>query len=76
MFADAATASAPLADLARRLGTTRAALAVAFALGNPDVAPVLFAATSPEQVAPTVAAHDLEARLTGTDRDELAAIGR
>ncbi len=76
MFADAATASAPLADLARRLGTTRAALAVAFALGNPDVATVLFGATSPEQIATNVAALELEARLTGTDRDELAAIGR
>jgi aryl-alcohol dehydrogenase-like predicted oxidoreductase len=76
MFADAVKASAPLADLARRLATTPAALAVAFALGNPEVATVLFGATSPDQVATNLAAVDVATRLTDEQRAELAAIGR
>jgi aryl-alcohol dehydrogenase-like predicted oxidoreductase len=40
-------------------GTTAAALAIAFALSNPDVATVLFGATTPEQVRENVRAADL-----------------
>jgi aryl-alcohol dehydrogenase-like predicted oxidoreductase len=76
MFADAVKASAPLADLARRLDTTPAALAVAFALGHPEVATVLFGATSPEQVAANVAGLAAANRLTEAEWGELAAIGR
>ena len=53
-----------------------AALAVAFALGHPDVATVLFGATSPEQVAANVAGLAAANRLTEAEWDELAAIGR
>jgi aryl-alcohol dehydrogenase-like predicted oxidoreductase len=76
MYASARRASARLSELARRLGTTPAALAVAFALGNPDVATVLFGATSAEHVATNVAALDVAANLSTADRSELAAIGR
>jgi L-glyceraldehyde 3-phosphate reductase len=40
-------------------GTSAAALAIAFALSNPDVATVLFGATTPEQVRENVLAADL-----------------
>jgi aryl-alcohol dehydrogenase-like predicted oxidoreductase len=40
-------------------GTTPAALAIAFALSNPDVATVLFGATTPEQVRENVRAIEL-----------------
>jgi L-glyceraldehyde 3-phosphate reductase len=40
-------------------GTTAAALAIAFALSNPDVATVLFGATTPEQVRENARAVDL-----------------
>jgi aryl-alcohol dehydrogenase-like predicted oxidoreductase len=40
-------------------GTTAAALAIAFALSNPDVATVLFGATTPEQVLENVRAAEL-----------------
>jgi aryl-alcohol dehydrogenase-like predicted oxidoreductase len=76
MFAAAAQASAPLADLARRLGSTPAALAVAFVLGRRDVASVLFGATAPEQVTANLAGLEAAARLSDADRAELAAIGR
>jgi aryl-alcohol dehydrogenase-like predicted oxidoreductase len=39
--------------------TTPAALAIAFALSNPDVATVLFGATTPDQVRENVCAVDL-----------------
>jgi aryl-alcohol dehydrogenase-like predicted oxidoreductase len=44
---------------AQEEGTTAAALAIAFALTNPDVATVLFGATTPEQVRENVRAVDL-----------------
>lgn len=75
MYASAVQATERLSELARRIDTTPAALAVAFALGNPDVATVLFGATSPEHVATNVAALDVVANLSNADRDELAAIG-
>ena len=40
-----------LRALGEELGTSPAALAIAFALGNPAVASVLFGATAPEQIA-------------------------
>ncbi len=48
--ASAAAAGRRLANLARRLDTTPAALAIVFALANPGVASVLFGATTPGQV--------------------------
>ncbi len=75
MYAAAATAARSLAQLAERLETTPAALAVAFALQNPAVATVLFGATTPAQIEQNVAALELEARLTAADRAELIAIG-
>src|SRR5207342_2908157 len=47
-----------LADLAREVGASAAALAIAFALANPNVASVLFGATSPEQLRQNAAALD------------------
>jgi aryl-alcohol dehydrogenase-like predicted oxidoreductase len=44
---------------AAEAGTTAAALAIAFALSNPDVATVLFGATTPEQVRENVRAIEL-----------------
>ena len=75
MYASAAVAARRLGDLARRLDTKPATLAVAFALANPDVATVLFGATKPEQVADNVAALELLARLSPEDLTELASIG-
>jgi L-glyceraldehyde 3-phosphate reductase len=75
MYAAAATAARSLAQLAERLETTPASLAVAFALQNPAVATVLFGATTPAQIEQNVAALALEARLTAADRAELVAIG-
>lgn len=60
-----------LRDLARDLGTTRSALAIAFALANPLVSSVLFGATSPEQVTANLEAVEVLERL-GPDR--LAAL--
>ena len=76
MYASAAVAARALSDLAGRLDTTPATLAVAFALANPDVATVLFGATTPAQIEQNVAALELETRLTAADRAELASIGR
>jgi aryl-alcohol dehydrogenase-like predicted oxidoreductase len=45
--------------LAERVGTTPAALAIAYTLANPDVASVLFGATSPAQVREDVSAVDV-----------------
>jgi aryl-alcohol dehydrogenase-like predicted oxidoreductase len=75
MYAAAANAARSLAQLAKRLDTTPAALAVAFALQNPAVATVLFGATKPAQIEQNVAALALDARLSAADRAELASIG-
>jgi aryl-alcohol dehydrogenase-like predicted oxidoreductase len=48
-------------ELAGELGVPAAALAIAFALANPDVASVLFGASRPEQIAENVAALDVTA---------------
>jgi aryl-alcohol dehydrogenase-like predicted oxidoreductase len=48
-------------EVAAGLGMPAAALALAFALANPDVASVLFGASRPEQIAENVAALDVSA---------------
>jgi aryl-alcohol dehydrogenase-like predicted oxidoreductase len=73
--AAAAEAGRQLAELAHRLDTSPAALALAFALNNPAVASVLFGATTAEQVRQNVAALALAERLDGTQVTELEAIG-
>jgi L-glyceraldehyde 3-phosphate reductase len=64
-----------LVALARELGASPAALAVAFALANPRVASVLVGATTPEQVDDDVAGLDALAGLDAGARAALAAIG-
>jgi L-glyceraldehyde 3-phosphate reductase len=68
-------AAVALRDLAARAGTTAAALAIAFPLLNPNVASVLFGATSPEQVAANVDALEVLATLSSDPRAELLTIG-
>jgi len=52
-------AATELRSLAEELATTPAALAIAFALGNPRVVSVLFGATTPHQVADNLQALEL-----------------
>lgn len=73
--APAVAAAEELAALAERLDTTAAALALAFALASPDVASVLFGATSPEQLRANCAAVSLLDRLTPDDLAALRQIG-
>ncbi len=63
-----------LRALAAELGTTPAALAIAFALANERVSSVLFGATTPAQVIENIAAADLLERSTGTQLDRLRAL--
>jgi aryl-alcohol dehydrogenase-like predicted oxidoreductase len=58
--ATARETGARLRALASELGTTPAALAIAFALANPAVTSVLFGATSPAQIEQNVAALELD----------------
>jgi aryl-alcohol dehydrogenase-like predicted oxidoreductase len=74
-YAAATAAAGDLARLAERLGTTAAALALAFPLTNPATASVLFGATSPEQLRANCAAAALLERLSPDDVAELQAIG-
>ena len=55
--------------LAAELGTSPAALAIAFALANPAVASVLFGATSPAQIDENTAALDSIAPRSATAGD-------
>ena len=73
--APAVAAAAELADLAASLGTTAAALALAFPFTNPDVTSVLFGATSPEQLWANCAAAGLLDRLSSGDIARLRRIG-
>jgi aryl-alcohol dehydrogenase-like predicted oxidoreductase len=73
--AAAAEAGRQLAQLARELDTTSAALAVAFALHNSNVASVLFGATKPEQLRQNVAGLDVAARLDDEQWARLLAVG-
>ena len=63
-----------LRALATELETTPAAVAIAFALANERVSSVLFGATTPLQVTENIAAADMLARSTGTQRDRLRAL--
>ena len=74
--APAVAAARKLADLAGRLDTTAAALALAFPFTNPAVTSVLFGATSPEQVRADCAAIGLLGRLSPADVADLRRIGR
>jgi aryl-alcohol dehydrogenase-like predicted oxidoreductase len=69
-------AAGPLRELAERLGTAPAGLAVAFALAGPHVASVLFGATSPEQIAENVQAVELLERLSALELAQLREIGQ
>ncbi|HZD37305.1 MAG TPA: aldo/keto reductase [Actinomycetes bacterium] len=60
-----------LRDMARDLGTTPAALAIAFALASPLVCSVLFGATRPAQVTANLEAVEVLRRL---DRERLATL--
>jgi aryl-alcohol dehydrogenase-like predicted oxidoreductase len=68
-------AAVALRELAARAGTTAATLAIAFPLLNPNVASVLFGATSPEQVDANVKAIELVGSLSPDLVAELLAIG-
>jgi aryl-alcohol dehydrogenase-like predicted oxidoreductase len=74
--APAVAAAGGLADLAGRLDTTAAALALAFPLANPVVTSVLFGATSAEQVRANCAAVALVGRLGTGDIADLRRIGQ
>ncbi len=74
--APAVAAAADLAILAGRLGTTAAALALAFPLTNPIVTSVLFGATSEEQVRANCAVIGLLDRLGPGDLARLKRIGQ
>jgi aryl-alcohol dehydrogenase-like predicted oxidoreductase len=65
---------AALAEPAGRLGTTPAALAVAFTLRHPRTAATLIGATTPEQIDAAVAAVALADRLTVADIQDLRAL--
>ena len=69
------TAAGELTGLAASLHTTAAALALAFPFTNPDVASVLFGATSAEQLRANCAAAALWDRLGPDDVAALLRIG-
>jgi aryl-alcohol dehydrogenase-like predicted oxidoreductase len=73
--APAAAAARELVSLAARLGIAPAALALAFPFTHPDLASVLFGATSPEQVRANCAAADLLDSIGVGDLAELRRIG-
>jgi aryl-alcohol dehydrogenase-like predicted oxidoreductase len=73
--APATAAAGELASLAARLGTTPAALALAFPFTHPALASVLFGATSPDQLRANCAAARLLGRLGPDDVAELLRIG-
>jgi len=75
LYAAGVQAGRELRALADELATTAPALAIAFALGNPGVASVLFGATSPEQLRANAAALDVAARLDDEQWARLRAIG-
>ncbi len=74
-YKDAAVAARDLGAFARELETSSAALAIAFALGNPNVASVLFGASSREQLQQNAAALELATRLDDAQWARLRAIG-
>jgi aryl-alcohol dehydrogenase-like predicted oxidoreductase len=74
-YTPAIAAAGELAGLAASLHTTAAALALAFPFTNPDVASVLFGATSAEQLRANCAAAALWDRLGPDDVAALLRIG-
>ncbi len=74
--APAVAAAGELAELAGRLDTTPAALALAFPFTHPALASVLFGATSPEQLRANCAVTVLLGRLSPADLTQLRRIGR
>jgi L-glyceraldehyde 3-phosphate reductase len=68
-------AARELEALAGEVGTTPAALAMAFALTNSLVATILFGATAPEQIRANVQAADVVGALTESQLERLRAIG-
>jgi len=74
-LAPALAAARDLSALASAHATTPAALALAFALGHPRVASVLFGATTPAQVRANAEAVSLAARLDPDSWTALRAIG-
>jgi aryl-alcohol dehydrogenase-like predicted oxidoreductase len=64
-----------LRDLAQRLATRPAPLAIAFVLANPVVCTALFGATRPSQIDENLEAVELLHRLSGEDLSELQQIG-
>jgi aryl-alcohol dehydrogenase-like predicted oxidoreductase len=74
-FEAAVAAVEPLRALAADLGATPAALAMAFALANGDVACILFGATTREQVRENVRAAELASVLSASQLADLRAIG-
>ncbi len=72
LFKEALDAAPALVDLAARVSTTPAALAIAFALAGPRVASVLFGATRPEQIHENARALDVDPAVLA----ELRRIGR
>jgi aryl-alcohol dehydrogenase-like predicted oxidoreductase len=73
--APALAAADELALLGAQLEAPPAQLAIAFALAHPNVASVLFGATTPEQIAENVAALGVLDRLGDEDLERLRAIG-
>jgi aryl-alcohol dehydrogenase-like predicted oxidoreductase len=67
----ALVAAPALRRLAERSGTTAAALGIAFALLNPNVASVLFGATSPDQVTENAEALRLLSTMSDNTMAEL-----
>jgi aryl-alcohol dehydrogenase-like predicted oxidoreductase len=74
-YARAAPVARDLGALARDVDATPAALAIAFALDNPNVAAVLFGATSPDQLRQNAAALEVAERLDESQWARLRAIG-
>jgi aryl-alcohol dehydrogenase-like predicted oxidoreductase len=74
-YAAGAAAAERLADLADDLGTSAAALALAFPLTNPAVTSVLFGATSAQQVRGNCDAAEVVGRLGEADLARLRSVG-
>jgi aryl-alcohol dehydrogenase-like predicted oxidoreductase len=75
VFGELFRGAGELASLAARLGTTPAALALAFPFTHPALASVLFGATSPEQIRANCAAARLLGRLGPDDVAALLRLG-
>jgi L-glyceraldehyde 3-phosphate reductase len=73
--AAALAAAQELISLGAQLEAPPASLAIAFALTHPNVASVLFGATTPTQIQENVAAASLAERLQDRDLERLRAIG-